>query len=199
MDRAGIEFEPGVVSVLLALDGLPELESFAKTGYEEPVPTPELKAVAGICSRRFLNSTYAVFKRLVGFRIECAPATEVYFSCTPLHRRRRDLRSPEEWKVRVAANDPMLWSYTKEALIENNTEQLKEDDLDMLLEDAYVPHDKFENPALLKWFNETDAWWFDNLRFNAERLEPYKRALALTAGMMTGLRPFFQRTDAQSA
>ena len=43
----------------------------------------------------------------------------------------------------------------------------------MLLEDAYVPHDKFENPALLKWFNETDAWWFDNLRFNAERLEPY--------------------------
>ena len=38
----------------------------------------------------------------------------------------------------------------------------------------------------LKWFNETDAWWFDNLRFNAEQLETYKRALALTAGMMTG-------------
>jgi hypothetical protein len=93
----------------------------------------------------------------------------------------------KHWKVRVAANDPMLWSYTKAfALIENNAEQLNEDDLVMLLDDAYVPRDKLENNALLKWFNETDAWWFDNLRFNAEHLEPYKRALALTVGMMTG-------------
>ncbi len=93
----------------------------------------------------------------------------------------------KNWKVRVAANDPMIWSYTKAfALVENNSEQLDEDDLNVLLDDAYVPRDKFENAALLNWFNETDAWWFDNLRFNAERLEPYKRALALTAGMMTG-------------
>ena len=91
------------------------------------------------------------------------------------------------WNVRVAANDPMIWSYTKAfALVENNTDQLEEDDLNTLLDDAYVPREKLENPALLKWFNETDAWWFDNLRFNAEHLEPYKRALALTAGMMTG-------------
>jgi len=40
---------------------------------------------------------------------------------------------------------------------------------------------------LSKWFNETDAWWFDNVRFNAERLESqYKRATALTLGMMVG-------------
>jgi hypothetical protein len=93
----------------------------------------------------------------------------------------------KSWRVRVAANDPMMWSYTKAlALVENNTEQLDEDDLFALLDDAYVPRDKMSNGALLKWFNETDAWWFDNLRFNAEQLEPYKRALALTAGMMTG-------------
>jgi hypothetical protein len=93
----------------------------------------------------------------------------------------------KNWKVRVAANDPMLWSYTKAcALVENNIEQLDEEDLEILLDDAYVPGEKLGNSALLKWFNETDAWWFDNLRFNAERLEPYKRALALTAGMMTG-------------
>jgi hypothetical protein len=93
----------------------------------------------------------------------------------------------KNWRVRVAANDPMLWSYTKSlALVENNTEQLNEDDLFALLDDAYVPRDKMSNAALSKWFNETDAWWFDNLRFNAEELEPYKRALALTAGMMTG-------------
>jgi hypothetical protein len=93
----------------------------------------------------------------------------------------------KSWKVRVAANDPMLWSYTKAlALVENNTEQLNEDDLNLLLDDAYVPREKIANAALLKWFNETDAWWFDNLRYNAEQLEPFKRALALTAGMMTG-------------
>ncbi len=93
----------------------------------------------------------------------------------------------KSWNIRVAANDPMIWSYTKAfALIENNNESLDEEDLFILLDDAYVPRDQFENPTLLKWFNETDAWWFDNLRFNAERLEPYKRALALTAGMMTG-------------
>ena len=93
----------------------------------------------------------------------------------------------KSWNVRVAANDPMIWSFTKAfALVENNVEQLGEEDLYTLLDDAYVPRDRLENPALLKWFNETDAWWFDNVRFNAERLEPFKRALALTAGMMTG-------------
>ena len=93
----------------------------------------------------------------------------------------------KSWNIRVAANDPMIWSFTKAfALVENNNEKLDEEDLFILLDDAYVPREKLENPALLKWFNETDAWWFDNLRFNAERLEPYKRALALTAGMMTG-------------
>jgi len=93
----------------------------------------------------------------------------------------------KSWNVRVAANDPMIWSCTKTfALVENNIEQLDEDDLNALLDDAYIPREQLENPALLKWFNENDAWWFDTLRFNAQRLEPYKRALALTAGMMTG-------------
>ena len=90
-------------------------------------------------------------------------------------------------KARVAANDPMIWAYTKAtALIENYGVQLNEEDFYTLLDDAYVPRDKLDNPALLKWFSEGDSWWFDNVRFNAERLEPYKRALALTAGMMVG-------------
>ncbi|HEX6732817.1 MAG TPA: hypothetical protein VF074_22545 [Pyrinomonadaceae bacterium] len=91
------------------------------------------------------------------------------------------------WKVRVTANDPMIWSYTKAtALLENNSDRLNDDDLIALLDDAYVPRDKLDNSTLLKWFNEVDAWWFDNLRYNAERLDPLKRALALTAGMMVG-------------
>ena len=36
IDRAGIEFDPAIVKVLLSLQGLPELESFAKTGDSEP-------------------------------------------------------------------------------------------------------------------------------------------------------------------
>lgn len=93
----------------------------------------------------------------------------------------------KNWRVRVAANDPMMWSYTKAfALLENNDEKLDEADLELLLDRAYMPGDKLGNPALLKWFNEIDAWWFDNVRFSAEQLKPYKRALALTAAMMVG-------------
>lgn len=91
-------------------------------------------------------------------------------------------------RVRVAANDPMIWAFTKAtALIENDTEQLGEHEIETLLDDAYVPRDRMDNPGLLSWFNETDGWWFDNVRFNAERLEsPYQRALALTIGMLVG-------------
>jgi hypothetical protein len=93
----------------------------------------------------------------------------------------------KNWRMRVAANDPMIWSYTKAfALVENNTEKLNEADLELILDDAYIPREKIANSALLKWFNETDAWWFDNVRFNGEHLEPFKRALALTAAMMVG-------------
>jgi len=94
----------------------------------------------------------------------------------------------KRWKVRVAANDPMIWAYTKAtATVENYSERLSAEEVESVLEDAYVPRDRLDNPSLLGRFNETDAWWFDNVRFNAERLEtPYKRALALTLGMMVG-------------
>jgi hypothetical protein len=93
----------------------------------------------------------------------------------------------KRWRVRVAANDPMVWSHIKStALIENHGELLSESDLDQVLEEAYVPHDKLDNPTLLKWFNEADACWFDNVRFAAEQLPPLKKELALTTGMMVG-------------
>jgi len=94
----------------------------------------------------------------------------------------------KRWKVRVAANDSMIWSFTKAtALVENFAERLTESDLSIALHDAYVPRDRPDNPALAKWFNESDAWWLDNVRFNAERLDSeYKRATALTLGMMVG-------------
>lgn len=94
----------------------------------------------------------------------------------------------KHWDVRVAANDPFIWAFTKAtALVENSALRLGEDDFNVVLRDAYAPRDKLDNGSLTKWFNESDAWWFDNVRFNAERLEdPHKRATALTLGMMVG-------------
>jgi hypothetical protein len=94
----------------------------------------------------------------------------------------------KRWNARIAANDPAQWAWTKSiAFIENNSETLTEQDLEIVLDDAYVPQNYFRNPALLAWFNEMDAWWFDNVRANAERLaSPYKRALALALGMAVG-------------
>ena len=94
----------------------------------------------------------------------------------------------KRWNARVAANDPAQWAWVKsQAFIENNYERLTEADLEIVLDDAYVPRNCFRNPTLLTWFNETDAWWFDNVRANVERLSsPYKRALALALGMGVG-------------
>ena len=70
--------------------------------------------------------------------------------------------------ARVMSNDPAQWAWTKAlALVENNCERLTEEDLEIVLDDAYVPRNYFRNPTLLSWFNETDAWWFDNVRTNA--------------------------------
>jgi hypothetical protein len=125
----------------------------------------------------WLNFELSVLRRLK-FSSIALPFTGEPTFCTQLKR----------WNVRVAANDPMTWAFTKAtALIENDAERLSVDELDTLLDDAYIPRDRLDNPSLQRWFNETDAWWFDNVRFNAERLDsPYKRALALTLGMMVG-------------
>ncbi len=96
--------------------------------------------------------------------------------------------SLKRWGVRVATNDAAQWAWIKAvARVENNTERLTDDDLDQVLEDVYVPRHRLHNPALQAWFGETDAWWFDNLRDNAEGLAgAAKLAVALDLGMMVG-------------
>lgn len=94
----------------------------------------------------------------------------------------------KRWGARVAVNDIMQWAWTKAAaFVENNVARLSEEDVELLLEDAYMPGDALNNPALLKWFNETDAFWFDNLRMSASMLDSeVKRSLALSTGMAVG-------------
>ena len=94
----------------------------------------------------------------------------------------------KRWHVRVAVNDPAQWAWIKGvARVENNSERLTEDEVTRLLEDVYVPGYRLRNPALARWFGETDAWWFDNLRASADELAgATKQALALALGMAVG-------------
>ena len=93
----------------------------------------------------------------------------------------------KRWGVRVSANDAARWAWTRAtARVENNAETLSEEDVEVVLEDAYVPRHRLYNPALRRWFGETDAWWFDNVRDNIEKLSPTKRELALDIGMAVG-------------
>jgi hypothetical protein len=93
----------------------------------------------------------------------------------------------KRWGARVSANDPARWAFTRaQARVENNGNVLSEAEVDGVLEDAYVPRHRLYNPALRRWFGETDAWWFDNVRANAEKLAPARRELALDLGMAVG-------------
>ena len=77
----------------------------------------------------------------------------------------------KRWDVRVQANDPLQSAWTRaQAAIPNNGEKLSADDVNVVLEDAYVPKYKLHNLALRTWFSETDSWWFDNVRQNIDRL-----------------------------
>lgn len=94
----------------------------------------------------------------------------------------------KRWGTKVLANDILQWSSTKAvADIQNNGETLSENDLSVILEDVYVPRYKLQNQSLRNWFNETDSWWFDNLRQNIDKLEsPILKAIALSLGMSVG-------------
>jgi hypothetical protein len=94
----------------------------------------------------------------------------------------------KRWKVRVSSNDPMQSAWTRAvAQIANNIEKLSADDVNAVLEDAYVPGYRLNNPALTQWFSETDAWWFDNVRQRIDQLQsPVTRAIASGIAMAAG-------------
>ena len=91
-------------------------------------------------------------------------------------------------RVRVNANNILQADWHRAVFaIQNNSETLEEADVERVLQDVYMPGFKLANPALTKWFSETDAWWFDNLRRNIEALEsPIKRAAAISLAISVG-------------
>lgn len=73
------------------------------------------------------------------------------------------------------------------AVIGNSTETLSGEEMNLLLDNAYVPGFRLGNPALTEWFSEADAWWFDNVRDNIEKLpSENKRAVAFALAMQVG-------------
>jgi len=94
----------------------------------------------------------------------------------------------KHWDVNVTANSILQSNFIDlKAAIENEEVSLSEEDVDLILEDAYVPQFELKNPALKNWFGETDSWWFDNVRSNIERLtDPMKKALALSLVFRVG-------------
>jgi hypothetical protein len=94
----------------------------------------------------------------------------------------------KRWEIRVMANDPLQSAWTNGvAQILNNGEKLAADEVNVALDEAYVPKYKLQNPGLRNWFGETDSWWFDNVRQNIDRLQtPVSRALAASLAMAVG-------------
>ncbi len=90
--------------------------------------------------------------------------------------------------ARVLANDFLPSQFAKAlAQIQNNGEKLSEDEVNRVLEDVYVPRYRLQNPMLRNWFNETDSWWFDNVRRSIEEISsPMKKSIALNIGMNVG-------------
>jgi len=103
----------------------------------------------------------------------------------------------KRWNVRVAANDPMQSAWTRSfAQIANGSERLSTDDVNVVLDDAYVPGYRLHNQALTGWFTETDAWWFDNVRRNIDRLpSAMSRAIASSIALATGDYVFAFKED----
>ena len=94
----------------------------------------------------------------------------------------------KRWGARISVNAVARWAWVRAvARVENNSERLTQEDLDLLLEDVYVPGHRLRNDALARRFGEAHAWWFDNFRANVDRLTgDTKRALALDLGLMVG-------------
>jgi hypothetical protein len=94
----------------------------------------------------------------------------------------------KRWDARVSTNHPLQSVWAKcQSRVPNNNERLSADDVNTVLEDAYVPGYKLQNPSLRNWFSETDSWWFDNVRTSIEKLPtPISRAIAASLTMAVG-------------
>lgn len=90
--------------------------------------------------------------------------------------------------TRVLSNDLAFSNFLRNlASIGNGSETLTGDEVNLILDDAYIPKTHLSNRSLCEWFGEPDAWWFDNVRGNIERVaSETKRAVAQSIAMQVG-------------
>ena len=94
----------------------------------------------------------------------------------------------KRWSAKVLANDLTQSSWVRAvAVIQNNSEFLTDEDVQVILDDAYVPRYRLQNKSLRNWFTETDSWWFDNVRQNIDKItSPTARAIAKSIALSVG-------------
>jgi hypothetical protein len=92
------------------------------------------------------------------------------------------------WGKQILDNDICQWAWwMSRALVENQEQALGEEDVSLILGEAYVPHRRLHNAALGSAMNEIDAVWFDNIWLNLQQIEnEHRRALAYTLAMGVG-------------
>ncbi len=127
-------------------------------------------------------------KTWLAFELNILRRLEFNSISIPFTQNARLGRALKQWNKRVLANDILKSAYVGAAAeIENNAQTLSEEEVETILEDVYVPQYRLGNPALRNWFNETDAWWFDNVRRNIGNLSSLtSKAIALSFGMKVG-------------
>jgi hypothetical protein len=101
------------------------------------------------------------------------------------------------WNKLVLDNDLCQWAWwVSRALVENQGEMLSEEDVSLILSEAYVPRRRLANPALGRMMGEMDATWFDNVWLNIQQIEnEHRRALALMHAMGVGDYAFSFNAD----
>jgi hypothetical protein len=92
------------------------------------------------------------------------------------------------WGKQILSNDLCQWAWwMSRALVENQGETLSEEDISLILHEAYVPRRRLHNPALGEIMSEIDALWFDNIWLNIQQIEnEFRRALAMTQALRVG-------------
>ncbi len=91
------------------------------------------------------------------------------------------------WGKLILDNDVCQWAWwVSRAFVENQDQSLSEEDVSLILSEAYVPRRRLHNPAIGTSMSEIDAVWFDNIWLNIQQIEnEHRRALAyaLTLGV----------------
>jgi hypothetical protein len=200
IEWAGLEFDPEVVRAFLTLNLSDEPQSDARqeTVSDAPSPPHPNTVVADSFLQNALREPFSPAAQN-GSRA-AAPNSWLAFDLSVLRRLKfRSIALPfvgepdlcaalAQWGVRVAASDIAQWATVKAAArFDQNRTPLSAADVEIVLEDAYVPGYQLRNQSLRNWFGEADAWWFDNVRASIDKLATEAaRAQALAIGMTVG-------------